>query len=47
MFFFPFPVDWQIYSIMDGVEQDSSLVTTYKAGTTYEGRDIRVAKVLS
>ncbi|XP_045103030.1 carboxypeptidase B-like [Portunus trituberculatus] len=37
----------EIYSILDGVETDSELVTTYVAGTTYEGRDIRVAKVSS
>ncbi|XP_050705577.1 carboxypeptidase B-like isoform X8 [Eriocheir sinensis] len=35
----------EIYSLLDEVEAGSSLVTTYTAGTTYEGRDIRVAKV--
>ncbi|XP_050705532.1 carboxypeptidase B-like isoform X5 [Eriocheir sinensis] len=35
----------EIYSLLDELEAGYSLVTTYTAGTTYEGRDIRVAKV--
>lgn len=36
----------QIYSILDAVESDfGEMVSTYTAGTSYEGRPIRVAKV--
>jgi len=37
-----------IYSIMDAVESDyGELVSTHQAGTTYEGRPIRFAKITS
>ncbi|CAL4063235.1 unnamed protein product, partial [Meganyctiphanes norvegica] len=35
----------EIYASLDALEADSSYVTTYVAGTTLEGRDIRVAKI--
>ncbi|XP_042893022.1 carboxypeptidase B-like [Penaeus japonicus] len=38
----------QIYSILDAVESDfSDMVSTYTAGTTYEGRPIRAVKISS